>query len=1332
MKGKRERAEGSWKAALVSAVALLALHVAAPAQAAPRTIAEGGSGAGQVHLPVGAAVDQGSGRLYVADRNNFRVNVFAADGSFLLAWGWGVADGLSQEPQSCGPAASPPTKRCFKASSTAASGAGAIAPESVAVEQGSGSGNVYVADVSNRRVSKFSAAGEFLFMVGKNVNQTDAADICTAADLQAGDACGRGETGSGPNEFTSPLALAIDSGARVWVGDADRIASLDAAGAPGAEIALPGAGAIRSLAVDSSGDFYVKSDAQAGIRKLQAGTGNLLYTLDEAGAARSVAVDGADNVYVGDATSPYRFKVYDPAGEQVSQFGAGQVVGTPGSTIHGANALAVAEGAGARTLYVASSRSALNESAVQAFEVPPPGPLIDNQRAEELEPTSATLAAQLNPEGNETTYRFEYGTDAGYGQLTATETLEEGGAPYAGFDAKPVQAQLEGLIPDTTYHFRLVAINHCKAAEPAVECTVEGPDTTFTTRPAVAIEAQWASQVAARSAALHAELDPLGVAGSWWLEYGESAAYGNSTAEAALPAQFGAVAVGALLSGLEPATTYHYRFAARDEREGAEYVVHGEDRTFTTQLAELGFALPDARAWEMVSPPNKFGGRVGVDFDGEGQIQAAADGEALAYLSLGSIEAEPDGNRAIEDSSVLARRGAGGRWHSKDLTPPNASVRPIPLGQGREYRLFSADLGKALLEPRDTAPLSPRASERTPYLRHDGEPPLYVPLISGKEAFANVPEGTEFGGDPDSEIGAVRVRGATAGLEHVVVHSDVALAAGAGARSLYRWAEGAAPSEQLQEASVKPEGGAAVSAQLGSGAASLRNAISQDGQRIFWSTFSGDSPNALYLRDMEAEETTRLDAVQPGGLGSGTARPVFWGADPAGSVAFFTDTRQLSEDSGAATGKADLYRCEISSAGGGAPECALSDLTPEGAGGQAAEVLGVAAGMSEDASRIYFVARGVLDEAPNEQGESALGGQPNLYLWEEGAGARFIARLAEEDERNWGSPAPGVAAVAPQVSAAASPGGRYLAFMSQRSLTGYDNRDAGSGERAQEVFRYDARADELICASCNPTGGRPAGLRSGPVDAPLAFDPLHLWDGRALAAVLPEASRTGVESLSLYRARAIHDNGRLFFNAADALVPADSNGNWDVYQYEPSGLGDCGAAAGGAGVARSAGGCVALISSGSGSEEAAFLDAGVGGEDIFFLSSAQLSVLDEDQVTDVYDARVDGVAATRSPRAECLGEACQPAASAPQAQTPASAAFRGPGNLRARRSCGAIGRRAAKLSRRARALRRGARRAQSPKAARRARGKAKRLGRKASGISKRAKRCRRAQRRAGR
>ncbi len=44
-----------------------------------------GDGPGQFNLPHGIAIDQG-GRVYVADRENSRVQVFSADGEFLTAW----------------------------------------------------------------------------------------------------------------------------------------------------------------------------------------------------------------------------------------------------------------------------------------------------------------------------------------------------------------------------------------------------------------------------------------------------------------------------------------------------------------------------------------------------------------------------------------------------------------------------------------------------------------------------------------------------------------------------------------------------------------------------------------------------------------------------------------------------------------------------------------------------------------------------------------------------------------------------------------------------------------------------------------------------------------------------------------------------------------------------------------------------------------------------------------------------------------------------------------------------------------------------------------------
>ncbi|HXS45875.1 MAG TPA: hypothetical protein VN756_00250, partial [Solirubrobacterales bacterium] len=721
--------------------------------------------------------------------------------------------------------------------------------------------------------------------------------------------------------------------------------------------------------------------------------------------------------------------------------------------------------------------------------------------------------------------------------------------------------------------------------------------------------------------------------------------YGQSTPESPLPASFGDIAVATPFFNLTPGTTYHYRFVARDERDGNVYVVHGTDKSFTTQLSALGFELADGRAWEMVSPPEKFGAMLRPAL--EGHIQAAADGNALAYLTRGSIEAAPDGNRILEASSALARRDGTGDWRSKDITPPHATVTPILIGNGYDYKLFSPNLERALFEQRDTGPLSPEASERTPYLRHNTEPATFTPLVTGKEGFANVPFGTEFGGDPKISIGAVGIASATPDLSHVALNSDVPLAAGAAGQSLYEWEAG-----QLHQVSVLPasEGGATVGAQLGSGSASVRNAISDDGSRLFWSTEG--SAGGLYVRDMDREETVRLDVVHPGALGKGAVNPIFQGANPAGTVAFFTDSQQLLEDANE-KGR-DLYRCEVR-VEGGQLLCDLTDLTTDTAGAkESAEVQDLASGMGEDATRVYFVAKGVLDSQPNGMGEGAVSDQPNLYLWQEGSGIRFIATLSGAD----GS----IQILAAKVSAAASPSGRYVAFMSQRSLTGYDNRDAKSGEADQEVFRYDAVSDELLCASCNPSGANPVGLESSLSADRAAFDPLGLWAGRALAAVLPEATKTSLVGPSLYRPRAVHDNGRLFFNAADSLVPSDSNGNWDVYQYEPTGMGDCSSSSGGASISRSAGGCVSLISSGTAEEESAFFDASLGGDDVFFFTSAQLSVTDEDNEVDIYDARVDGIPATLRPNAECLGEACQPPARVPDDPTPASATFKGPGN----------------------------------------------------------------------
>jgi hypothetical protein len=284
---------------------------------------------------------------------------------------------------------------------------------------------------------------------------------------------------------------------------------------------------------------------------------------------------------------------------------------------------------------------------------------------------------------------------------------------------------------------------------------------------------------------------------------------------------------------------------------------------------------------------------------------------------------------------------------------------------------------------------------------------------------------------------------------------------------------------------------------------------------------------------------------------------------------------------------------------------------------------------------------------------------------------------------------------------AVSPIGHFLAFMSDRPLTGYDNRDAISGQPDEEVFLYDEVTGYLTCVSCEPTGELPVGVhyhdpeereklreQGSPVpevgqERPL-FDPLGLWGSVWLAADIPAGDfvvPTGGPTLSTYRSRVLTDEGRLFFDSFDGLVPQDANGKADVYEYEPDGVGNCTSSS--VTFSEQSNGCVSLISSGTSAQESAFLDASGKGpgdeeaEDVFFMTTSSLVREDEDSSYDVYDAHACSIAvpcvtATVSPPECTSGDSCK-AAPLPQPAVfgaPASATFAGQGNIRKENNAG--------------------------------------------------------------
>jgi hypothetical protein len=217
----------------------------------------------------------------------------------------------------------------------------------------------------------------------------------------------------------------------------------------------------------------------------------------------------------------------------------------------------------------------------------------------------------------------------------------------------------------------------------------------------------------------------------------------------------------------------------------------------------------------------------------------------------------------------------------------------------------------------------------------------------------------------------------------------------------------------------------------------------------------------------------------------------------------------------------------------------------------------------------------------------------------------------------------------------------------------------------QEVFLYDAARETLTCTSCNPSGAKPHGVldqqHAGEGEGLLA-ERAGVWRGQVLAGSLPTWAYTSSRQ-ALYQPRYLSDQGRLFFNSPDQLVPLPAGEQYgfkmNVYQYEPSGLGSCANPAG----------CVSLISSGTSDRESAFLDASADGSSAFFITRSQLVSVDHDTALDLYNARVCSAQSpciqspAANPRPCETSETCRPSPTPPATfQTPLSASVSGSGN----------------------------------------------------------------------
>jgi len=302
--------------------------------------------------------------------------------------------------------------------------------------------------------------------------------------------------------------------------------------------------------------------------------------------------------------------------------------------------------------------------------------------------------------------------------------------------------------------------------------------------------------------------------------------------------------------------------------------------------------------------------------------------------------------------------------------------------------------------------------------------------------------------------------------------------------------------------------------------------------------------------------------------------------------------------------------------------------------------------LGSQGSAAYFLSPSALPSELNADGAEPQPGAHNLYHWT-GNLFRFVATVTPRDVegRLTGvGPIDGLGLWATAISrderelsldrtrlsARTTPNGEVLVFESRSNLTEFD-----AGGMA-EIFRYDATTASIDCLSCDPTLGKPAG------DARLT----SVGDGN-------EAFENPVGASSLVPNLA-PDGRRAFFETDERLVVTDTDEVTDVYEWEAQGTGSCAAP----------GGCVFLISSGQSARPNRLVGVSESGDDVFIRTSDRLVAEDTDEAPSIYDVRVGGgFSPPKTAAGECLGEACQPAAVAPQDPTPGSSSYAGKGNV---------------------------------------------------------------------
>lgn len=399
--------------------------------------------------------------------------------------------------------------------------------------------------------------------------------------------------------------------------------------------------------------------------------------------------------------------------------------------------------------------------------------------------------------------------------------------------------------------------------------------------------------------------------------------------------------------------------------------------------------LPDGRAYELVTRYAQDETEVGLDGLEPYFTAAATNGDVIDWEGFGACCGATSGGVSVYQSS----RGTAG-WQAKTLSPtPSEPLTGLLEEQAPVF--WSNDLSQTIFAtPSSYAPSDKRAPK-------SGSIDLYLQGPTGALTWLSQgPTGTGTGTD------VAQFEGATPNLGEVLFGTTEQLTTNATGLEHQKTAQYLYVRDVEDETTslidvdnsgklISPYGARLGNAGppkealivLKSGG-TITHAVSEDGQKIFFesppegvSEPAGVEPH-LYMRDLANNTTIPLDNPES----TGSAQ--YQGASADGSLVFFTSDEGL--DGASTANELYVFNTTTTPIGPIPPMSAIPMASGTG-------ILGVAA-ISNDGSKVFFVASGVLANNVNSVGLAALANEPNLYMYETGTGRTvFVAALAPPD-----------------------------------------------------------------------------------------------------------------------------------------------------------------------------------------------------------------------------------------------------------------------------------------------------------------------------------------------